>query len=68
MIIYGGKLSDSGYKTPLVCRFDFILPLSVAETRPKLRPLTSENSEFLKKLGLKLKKTAKNDEIQEKRR
>lgn len=44
-----------GYKTPPIIGFDLIHPRAVAVKRP-LRELTSENNEFLEKIGLRLKK------------
>lgn len=62
MIIYGGGGNGAeyypGYKTSSIIEFDFIRSRDVPVKRPQfsLRELTSENREFLQKIGLKLKK------------
>lgn len=58
MILYREN-GVSGYKTPTMIDFDFIHPKTVVNRRPASTPLhnlTSENCEFLEKIGLKLKK------------
>lgn len=59
MIIYTNQMHAGCYKKSSIVGFDFIRPKTSTETRPtvySLRNLTAENSDFLKKLGLKLKK------------
>lgn len=61
MIVYRGTGNHKQYKTHSIAGFDFIQSTTSAVKRPAaapfaLRKLTSENFEFLEKLGCKLKK------------
>lgn len=60
MLIYEeGDRHDDGYKRPSRDNFDFIHSRTVGIKRPpitQLRKLTRENCEFLRRIGLTLKK------------
>lgn len=61
MIIYDDcRHRADAYKMPFSFGFDFIQSNAAAvRGRPKLRPLTVENCEFIRNIGLKLKKKEK---------